>query len=147
MINETVTVLLVEDDDIDAETVIRSFNKLKIGSPVRHARDGEEALDILRGANGSEPIEGPFVILLDLNMPKLDGHEFLTELRNDPKLNQAVVFVLTTSKADEDRHKAYKRNVAGYIVKQETGSGFIEMIEMLEQFLHVVVFPNPNTAS
>jgi len=147
MTNETVTVLLVEDDDIDAETVIRSFNKLKIGNPVRHARDGEEALDILRGANGSEPIEGPFIILLDLNMPRLDGHEFLTELRNDPELNQAVVFVLTTSKADEDRHKAYKMNVAGYIVKQETGSGFIEGVIMLEQFFRVVGFPNPKAAS
>lgn len=147
MINDTVTVLLVEDDDIDAETVVRSFNKLKIGNPVRHARDGEEALEILRGENGFAPIDGPYVVLLDLNMPRLNGHDFLTEIRNDPMLDQTVVFVLTTSSAEEDCHKAYKKNVAGYIVKQEAGKGFIEAVKMLEQFWHVVTFPNSRMAS
>ncbi len=147
MNNDSVTVLLVEDDDIDAETVIRSFNKMKIANSVRHARDGEEALEILRGANGAEPIDGPFVILLDLNMPRLGGHDFLTELRNDPVLDQTLVFVLTTSSADEDRYKAYKKNIAGYIVKHEAGKGFIEAVKMLEQFWHVVTFPNPNKAA
>lgn len=146
MINDTVTVLLVEDDDIDAETVIRSFKQMKIANPVRHARDGEEALEILRGENGVEPIAGSFVVLLDLNMPRLGGHDFLTEIRNDPKLDQTVVFVLTTSSADEDRYKAYKKNVAGYIVKHEAGKGFVEAVKMLEHFWHVVTFPNPNVA-
>lgn len=147
MINDTVTVLLVEDDDIDAETVRRSFDKLKIINPVRHARDGEEALDILRGKNGAELIDGPFVVLLDLNMPRLGGHGFLTEIRDDPELNQTVVFVLTTSKADEDRHKAYAKNIAGYIVKQEAGKGFVEAIKMLKYFWQVVTLPNPKAAA
>ena len=102
MINDTVTVLLVEDDDIDAETVIHSFKQMKIANPVRHARDGEEALEILRGQNDAQPIVGSFVVLLNLNMPRLGGHDFRTEIRNDPKREQAVVFVLTTLSADED---------------------------------------------
>ena len=75
---------------------------MKIANPVRHARDGEEVLEILRGQNDAEPIVGSFVVLLDLNMPRLGGHDFLTEIRNEPKLEQTVVFVLTTSSADED---------------------------------------------
>ena len=102
MINDTVTVLLVEDDDIDAETVIHSFKQMKIANPVRHARDGEEALEILRGQNDAEPNVGSFVVFLDLNMPRLGGYDFRTEIRNDPKLEQAVVFVLKTLSADED---------------------------------------------
>jgi len=147
MIDETVTVLLVEDDDIDAETVFRSFKKLKIGNPVRHARDGEEALEILRGTNGAEPIEGPVIVLLDLNMPRLGGHGFLREIRNDPVLGETVVFVLTTSNADEDLHKAYKKNVAGYIVKYEAGKGFIDAVKMLRQFWQVVTFPYPRATA
>jgi CheY-like chemotaxis protein len=82
------------------------------------------------------------VVLLDLNMPRLGGHDFLTEIRNEPKLEQTVVFVLTTSSADEDRYKAYKKNIAGYIVKNEAGKGFVEAIKMLGHFWQVVTFPN-----
>lgn len=146
MTKDIVTVLLVEDDDIDAETVIRSFKSLKLDNPIRHARDGEEALDILRAENGAEPIKGPFVVLLDLNMPRLGGHDFLVEIRNDPSLDQIVVFVLTTSSADEDRYKAYKKNIAGYIVKHDAGNGFVEAIRLLEQFGRVVTFPEPKVA-
>jgi len=147
MNTDTVQVLLVEDDDIDAETVKRSFQKMKIGNPIRHARDGEEALEMLRGENGAEPIIGPFVVLLDLNMPRLGGHDFLAEIRKDPILRETVVFVLTTSNAGDDRTKAYKKNVAGYIVKHEAGTGFIEAIKMLQQFWRVVTLPNAGAAA
>ena len=75
-------------------------------------------------------------------MPRLGEYDFRTEIRNDPKLEQAVVFVLTTSSADEDWYKAYKKNIAGYIVKNEAGKGFVEAIKMLEYFWQVVTFPN-----
>ena len=75
-------------------------------------------------------------------MPRLGGHDFRTEIRNDPKREQAVVFVLTTLSADEDWYKAYKKNIAGYIVKNEAGKGFVEAIKMLEHFWQVVTFPN-----
>lgn len=141
MSGDPVTVLLVDDDDIDVETVTRSFRKLKISNPIRRVRDGEQALHALRGTGSLEKIEKPVVVLLDLNMPKLDGHEFLNELRSDPELDETIVFVLTTSDAEVDRLRAYKRQVAGYILKQDAGDGFVEALKLLEHYWRVVTFP------
>ena len=82
MNGKPVTILLVEDDDIDAETVRRALEELKIGNPLRVARDGLEGLEILRGENGHEAIEKPYLILLDLNMPRMNGLEFLAAIRS-----------------------------------------------------------------
>lgn len=135
------TFLIVEDDDIDRMALERAFDKLKILNDRVYARNGVEALDILRGRNGKERLPRPFIILLDLNMPQMNGLEFLDEVRNDEDLANSVVFVLTTSDADEDIVAAYENNVAGYIVKSDAATGFLRAIEMLEHYWRVVELP------
>ncbi len=114
---------------------------MKIANPVIEARDGIEALQRLRGQNGFEPVPEPRLVLLDLNMPRMGGIEFLEALRCDPSLPRTLVFVMTTSEAEQDRMRAYDRNVAGYILKSRLGQGFVEAIAMLEHYWRVIEFP------
>ncbi len=137
----TVNLLLVEDDEVDIQGLKRAFAKGRIGNPITTARDGIEALEILRGQNGREKLPKPHLILLDLNMPRMNGIEFLEEIRSDPELKGSVVFMITTSKADEDKARAYGHNVAGYIVKQDPANTFMEAVSLLEHFWKVVEFP------
>ena len=124
------SILLVEDDDIDAMSVQRAFSRMKIANPIVRAKDGIEALEILlQGA-----IEQPYLILLDLNMPRMGGLELLKTIRKNPQLELSVVFVLTTSKDDEDKIKAYKHHVAGYIVKESLDEGFEQLVQMLDHY-------------
>jgi CheY-like chemotaxis protein len=139
---QTVTVLLVDDDDVDVQAVRRAFRKAKIVNPIEVARDGVEALAILRGLEGHAALSRPYIIILDLNMPRMDGREFLNELRADPSHHDAVVFVLTTSQADEDRAASYNKNVAGYIVKSDVGQGFLNVINLLDCYWRVVLLPS-----
>jgi CheY-like chemotaxis protein len=138
---EVVSVLLVDDDDVDVMAVKRAFRKAKIANPLFVARDGVEALAMLRGEDGHDPVPRPYIIILDLNMPRMDGLEFLTEIRADPEHRGAVVFVLTTSKADEDRAASYDKNVAGYIVKSDVGEGFLNVTSLLDSYWRVVLLP------
>ncbi|HZO13539.1 MAG TPA: response regulator [Polyangiaceae bacterium] len=139
---KVVHVLLVDDDDVDVQAVQRAFRKTKIANPMHVARDGIEALAMLRGEDGHKPVPRPYIIILDLNMPRMDGLEFLAEIRRDPVHHDAVVFVMTTSKADEDRAASYDRNVAGYIVKSEVGEGFLKVTEMLDSYWRIVLLPS-----
>lgn len=141
MIKKDVTFLLVEDDDIEVRVLERSFKKLKIANEIIKAHDGIEALEILRGENGYEQPLQPFIILLDINMPRMNGLEFLQEIRKDPKLDQSVIFVLTTSNDEEDKLAAYKSHVAGYIVKSNAGESFMNALEMLDLYWRVVELP------
>lgn len=134
-------ILLVEDDELDVKAVKRAFRDLKIANPLFEARDGIEALDLLRGTNGQTAIPNPRIILLDLNMPRMGGLEFLDEIRKDPKLHSSVVFVMTTSAAEEDRVKAYDRNVAGYVLKHSPGRSFLDAVAMLEHYWRIVELP------
>ena len=142
MNTKEITILLVDDDKIVPMAIKRSFQQLKIANPVIEARDGIEALQRLRGQNGYERVPSPYLVLLDLNMPRMGGIEFLEELRCDPSLSQTLVFVMTTSEAEQDRMRAYDRNVAGYILKHRLGQGFIEAITMLEHYWRVIEFPD-----
>lgn len=141
MDNKPVSILLVEDDEVDAELVVRGFRKLKIANPIVIAKDGVDALSHLRGEKGFATIESPFLILLDINMPRMNGHEFLTELRADPKLHESIVFVLTTSSAEKDRLAAYNHNIAGYLLKSRAGEDFTSMLAMLDHYWKYVEFP------
>ena len=123
-----VTLLLVEDDDVDAMTIQRSFKANRIGNPIIRAYDGLAALDMLR--NGEIP--SPYVILLDIQMPRMNGLEFLEKIRADEALKHSVVFVLTTSKAEEDITAGYQQHIAGYFVKNESGENFIDLVNVLE---------------
>jgi CheY-like chemotaxis protein len=138
---QTVNVLLVDDDDVDVTAVRRAFRKRRINNPLFVARDGLEALEMLRGEDGNEKVPHPYIIILDLNMPRMDGLEFLTALRRDPDHHSAVVFVLTTSQADEDRAASYDKNVAGYILKSNVGDEFLNMIQLLDSYWRVVMLP------
>jgi CheY-like chemotaxis protein len=142
---ETVHVLLVEDDDIDAQALTRSFRKQRIANPIHVAVDGLEALSMLRG-DGRERIPRPYVILLDLNMPRMDGIEFLEELRSDPELKASVVFVLTTSDSDRDIVSAYENQVAGYMVKGRVGDDFMQVIGMLDHYWRVIELPRERSS-
>lgn len=133
-----VTLLLVEDDDVDALGVERALRKLKIINPVQRAKNGVEGLKLMREL---EAESHPFIVLLDLNMPLMNGLEMLDEIRSDKNISQSVVFVLTTSKTDEDKVAAYKKNVAGYIVKSQVADGFLKVIEMIDHFWRVVELP------
>jgi CheY-like chemotaxis protein len=140
-LSSSVTILLVDDDTVDTMAVRRSFRSLDIPNPVVEARNGIEALNRLRGENGFEKVPRPCMVLLDLNMPRMGGLEFLEELRSDPELRRILVFVMTTSSAPEDRMRAYDMNVAGYLTKHRPGQSFLKMIGMLQQFMRMIEFP------
>jgi len=142
MNDKTVTILLVDDDKVDTMAVRRSFRELRITNPVVETRNGIEALEQLRGENGRQKVASPYLVLLDLNMPRMGGLEFLAELRADPSLHRTVVFVMTTSAAEEDRMRAYDMNVAGYVLKHLPGQSFLDSIGMLERYWRIVEFPN-----
>ncbi|KQT36731.1 response regulator [Methylophilus sp. Leaf414] len=132
-----VTLLIVDDDDIDAIALERALRKMRLLNTVLRARDGREALDLLR----SGAVPQPYIILLDLNMPRMSGLEFLKMLRTDPQLTHAVVFVLTTSKSDEDLVAAYRKHVAGYVFKQHMDRDFMEVIGFIEHYWRLVELP------
>lgn len=131
------TLFIVDDDDIDAIALERALRKLRLLNTVRRAHDGQEALNLLRAGE----IPAPFIILLDLNMPRMNGLEFLEALRTDPMLTHAVVFVLTTSKSDEDLVAAYRKHVAGYVFKQHMDRDFLEVIGLVEHYWRLVELP------
>lgn len=133
-------IILVEDDDGDAKAVKRAFKKSKIANPIIRVEDGIEALELLRGEK-AEKIQKPYVLLVDLNMPRMDGIELIQTIRKDPKLKQTVIFVLTTSKRDEDKNAAYDCNVAGYIVKVTAGRDFLNLFSLLDNFWRIVELP------
>ncbi|HEY8940920.1 MAG TPA: response regulator [Cellvibrio sp.] len=137
----TVSLLIVDDDDIDATALRRALHKLKLLNPLYRAKDGLEALEILR--NGEIP--GPYIILLDINMPRMNGIEFLEVLRADPELTHAIVFVLTTSKSDEDIIAAYREHVAGYLLKQRMDSDFLQVVGLLDHYWKVIELPVKET--
>lgn len=137
----TVNLLLVEDDEVDVQGFRRAFAKHRIGNPITVARDGIEALQILRGENGKTKLPKPYLILLDLNMPRMNGLEFLEAIRADDELRCAIVFMVTTSKADEDKAHAYGHNVAGYIIKQDPANTFLNAVSLLEHYWRIVEFP------
>jgi CheY-like chemotaxis protein len=138
---KTVRVLHVEDDDLCLMGLNRAFKAAKIDNPVSFAHDGIEALEMLRGTNGRPRMPQPLLILLDLNMPRMDGIEFLKELRKDEKLKKSIVFIMTTSGADEDKARAYELGVAGYILKSNPANAFLEATALLHTYCRVVEFP------
>ncbi|NEU72302.1 response regulator [Hassallia byssoidea VB512170] len=143
MPENVINILLVEDDEVDVMNVQRAFKKINITNPVYVATNGIEALSMLRSSNG-EPPQVPAarrLILLDLNMPKMGGIEFLVELRSDPELKPTPVVVMTTSNQDQDRVEAYNLNVAGYILKPVTFGNFVELMATLNKYWTLCEMP------
>jgi CheY-like chemotaxis protein len=137
----TVNVLLVDDDDGDAKSVQRAFESARIANPIIRAIDGVDALEILRGTNGKTKLAPPYLLLVDLNMPRMNGIELVESLRRDGELHNCIVFMLTTSNRDEDKHAAYDCNIAGYIVKERAGRDFQRLIDMMQGYWRIVELP------
>jgi CheY-like chemotaxis protein len=134
-------ILLIDDDDVDVMNVQRAFKKNKITNPLYVARNGVEALELLRGG-GATPIPSERrLVLLDLNMPKMNGLEFLREVRDDPQLHLLTVVVLTTSDDERDKVEAYNLNVAGYILKPVTLASFVETMAALNKYWTINELP------
>jgi len=138
MSNELLNILLVEDDEVDVMNVKRAFARHHIRNPLFVAGDGVEALEMLRG---DEIPKDRRIVLLDLSMPRMNGIEFLRELRKDPDLSATTVVVLTTSKDDQDKIDAYNLNVAGYLVKPVTFANFCDVMVALNKYWSLVEFP------
>jgi CheY-like chemotaxis protein len=138
MKTKPVQILLVEDDDVDVMAVQRAFRDRRLLNPITVAKDGIEALEIMRGTDGRPAMPRPFVVLLDLKMPRMDGLELLKEIRADESLQDMIVFVLTTSKHDEDIAAAYRQQVAGYILKSNAGADFMKLVDLLDAYWKVV---------
>ncbi|MGD9170258.1 MAG: response regulator [Candidatus Thiodiazotropha sp.] len=125
MLKKDETLLLIEDDRVDIMTVQRALQKNNISNPLYIARTGIEALDMLRGTNDVKKLDPlPALTLLDLNLPKMSGIEFLQELRNDPELKSLRIIVLTSSNEPRDRAAAFEFDVDDYIVKPHSFDEF-----------------------
>jgi CheY-like chemotaxis protein len=135
MTSQLLNILLVEDDEVDVMNVRRAFAKSHIMNPLFVAGDGVEALEKLR--RGEVP-KNRRLVLLDLNMPRMNGVEFLRELRQDPELRATPVVVLTTSNDDRDKIEVYNLNVAGYLVKPVTFGNFCEVMVALNKYWGLV---------
>lgn len=136
-----VTIVLIDDDSVDREAVRRCFAEERILNPIVEAQNGQEGLDLIR-RRSDESTLGPYIVLLDLNMPTMNGREFLKELRGDAEHKNAIVFVLTTSNHQDDIDACYDMKVSGYIAKQNFSSDFHEAIKMFSSFWKVVEFPS-----
>lgn len=139
------TILVVDDDVVDVRAICRALRRTRGSCSVESVSDGASALARLRETppNGTAAVQ-PFVVVLDLSMPRMDGFEFLDELRADPRLRHTPVFVLSTSDDESDRRRAYARNVAGYLRKGAAGSGADEVAELLQRYARTVLFPPAN---
>jgi len=138
MDDRALTILLVDDDEVDVMTVKRAFARANITNPIHVATNGADALDLLRG--GVVPTARR-IVLLDLNMPKMNGIEFLRELRKDPTLASTMVVVLTTSNEDRDRVEVFRLNVAGYLLKPVTFHTFAETMAALNKYWTLMEMP------
>ncbi|MCB9948232.1 MAG: response regulator [Rhodospirillaceae bacterium] len=143
----TLTLLLVEDDEVDRMAVRRALRERGIQAEIVEAHDGQEALNMLAGISDRTPPGRPFIVLLDLNMPRVDGISFLQRLRQDDTFNahrHTVVFVMTTSRSQDDIQRAYEQGISGYLVKSDYDESLSRIATLLSDFESVVEFPAPN---
>jgi CheY-like chemotaxis protein len=133
--SRVVTILLVEDDEVDVKALKWAFDKLKVANPLVIARDGTEALEMLK------ELPRPYLVITDINMPRMNGIELLRKIRQTPELRDAIVFVLTTSNDEQDKIDAYDLNVAGYMLKTDMGTSFSRAISLIDNYWKVVEFP------
>jgi len=136
MISQTrpVNILLVEDNLGDIRLTQEAFKEGKYPSQLHPVTDGAEALKYLKKQSPYESVDTPDLILLDLNLPKIDGHEVLNQIKSDIELKKIPVIMLTTSSTEEDILKSYNLNVNCYIVKPVEFDRFSEIVQRIEDF-------------
>jgi CheY-like chemotaxis protein len=140
---QPIRILMVEDDPADVRLAREALKSKKMHTIMHDVPDGMEAMAFLRKEGDYGEMKRPDLILLDLNMPRMDGREVLAELKNDPKLRRIPVIVLTTSDGEEDILAAYHMNANCYITKPVDWKQFIKVVELIEDFwLTVVKLPN-----
>jgi len=135
------SILLVDDDEVDVMNVQRAFRKHRISRTLHVAENGLQALQMLRGDETEKLAPQPQIILTDINMPRMNGIEFIRELRADPALKNMSVFVMTTSSNDKDRQAAYDLNVSGYILKPVEPDKFMASIKTLDNYWTLIELP------
>ena len=130
-------VLLIEDDKLDVEAFKRAAKKSGASEKfsIAWVSNGEEAIEYLNEC------DRPKIILVDLNMPRMNGFEFISWIRSQPHLRDSVIFVLTSSDSPRDLKQAYSYNIAGYLVKGDYGTHLTEIVRMLDRFIQTVEFP------
>jgi len=133
--------LIVDDDEISVMAMQRAMRKLKISNETHVCTDGQHALDFLRGEIQNHTGLPPYIVTLDLNMPRMGGIELLDALRADPELSRVVVFVFTTSDTPQDVKSAYDHNVAGYVVKENPSETLASALNMLGTYSRIVELP------
>lgn len=124
--------LIIDDDEVDYLAIKRALKLLNINNPTVRARNGLEGLELLHDGDGVTDLAESCIILLDLNMPKMSGLEFLEKLRQHPKTKSVSVYVTTTSNSDQDILQAYRYNISQYIVKSDLFDSLREAMEPLE---------------
>ncbi len=133
-------ILLVEDDTVDAMTVKRALRDLKVANPVTHVTDGEEALGRLKDPSKARPC----LILLDINMPRMNGIEFLKAVKADTALQHIPVVMLTTSTNDRDIIQSFHLSAAGYMIKPVDYKQFVETIRTIDTYWRLSRMPTRN---
>lgn len=128
---QIVTLLIIEDDDFDFEIMKQTLSTMGVSNPLIRVENGIEALDLLRGEAGHTALSKPYLIFLDLNMPKMGGMDVLKEIRADKDLENSTVFIFTSSESDEDILNADKYNVAGFILKSDIEGSLREAVQSL----------------
>lgn len=136
---EAVDILLVEDNPGDVRLTQEAFESGNIRNDLHVVMDGQEALDFLHRQGDHEDAPRPELVLLDLNLPKVDGIEVLEDIKTDPSLKTIPVIVLTGSEAEEDIAKSYQRHTNAYLTKPIEPEAFIEVVGAFEQFWFTVV--------
>lgn len=137
MTHKQATLFVIEDDDVDFKLMMRSFKKRKIANSIVRAKDGIDALEKL----DSGEVAGPFIVLLDLNMPRMNGWEFLTEIRHHPQHHTVVVFLLTTSNDEDDIRRGFEQHIAGYFFKDDADNSIDKIVEVINGYWQIVVLP------
>lgn len=136
-----VNVLLIEDDPADIAAIRQALKDPTERFQLTVVDSGEAALNVLRGHKGEPPLTRPYLILLDLYLPKMDSLQFLQELRHDLLLKTSIVFVITRSMADANKLTTYQKGIAGYVTKGKVGRCFKGLASLLNAYSAFVEFP------
>jgi CheY-like chemotaxis protein len=146
MSQEPLTILLAEDDDGHARLIERNLQRAGFVNRVVRTRDGQETLDAIRGG-GALPADAQFMLLLDINMPRVDGLEVLRQLKADPQTARTPVIMLTTTDDPREVERCYQFGCSVYITKPVRYEAFVDALNRLGMFLEIVKLPPPPARS